>query len=175
MLMSLVHVEQMIAFLDTDIADHKEREGYYDMPMHASGVTVNTLRFGFAADLAASTRNLICVGLALVTGYAMCCGLMLFGAIRYRAACMVPWLVMELLCIVVGLIVFVVFKELLVHTMCGHEYVYCKYWGTGLIWANGVTWCSSVQGSGCACPSSVTPHSGWWCTRCGPTCRRPTS
>lgn len=126
MLMSLVHVEQMIAFLDTDIADHKEREGYYDMPMHASGVTVNTLRFGFAADLAASTRNLICVGLALVSGYAVCCGLMLFGAIRYRAACMVPWLVMEGCGIVVGMAVFLAFKDLMIRSLCGHVWMYCE-------------------------------------------------
>lgn len=126
MLMSLVHAEQMVAFLDTDIADHKEREGYYDMPMHASGVTVNTLRFGFAANLATSTRNLICVGLALVVAYAICCGLVVFGAIRYRAGCMVPWLLMHGCGGVVAFVVCIAFRHALIDALEGEEWEFCE-------------------------------------------------
>lgn len=125
MLMSLVHAEQMVAFLDTDIADHKEREGYYDMPMHASGVTVNTLRFGFAADLAASTRNAISVSLFLVVVYAICSGLLLYGAIRYRAVCMLPWIVSNLIGGVAGVLICVAFKKEMVAKLYGDVGTFC--------------------------------------------------
>lgn len=126
MLISLVHADQMVSFLDTDIADHKEREGYYDTPMHASGVSVNTLRFSFAVDLAATTRNLIGVTLALVVAYAVCCGLLLFGVIRYRAACLVPWLVMHGCGGLVMFIVLMAHSDWVVSMLYGYAVLFCE-------------------------------------------------
>lgn len=93
--MALLHAEDMISILINDIADQKEREEIYELPMHSNGETINQVRFKSATKLAAGTVNMLyaCGGIAGV--YMVCCLSLLCGTIRCRAQMMVPWLVVH--------------------------------------------------------------------------------
>lgn len=92
-ILALMHAEEMINILIVDIADQKEREEYYELPMHANGETMNQVRFKSASQLAAGTLKTLYLGTAMVTLYLLCCLFLLCGSLRYRSQLMVPWLI----------------------------------------------------------------------------------
>lgn len=93
--LALLHAEEMINVLIVDIADQKEREEYYELPMHANGETMNQVRFKSASQLAAGTLSALYACAVAVGVYLLCCVLMLCGTIKYRSQLMMPWLLVH--------------------------------------------------------------------------------
>lgn len=135
--MALLHAEEMINILVVDIADQKDREEYYELPMHANGETMNQVRFKSATKLAAGTINVLYVCAGVVGVYMVCCLSLLCGTIRYRSQMLVPWLVVH-----AGLragSIFIAYHNqqwFLKNALNDSVWVFCKFIDMDLIYLN---------------------------------------
>lgn len=128
MLLALTHAEEMINILIVDIADQKEREEYYEMPMNARGVSMNQVRFKTASKLATGTLTIlyVCTGLAAV--YVLACLGLMFGTIRYRSELMLPWLGLHMIGSVVIFMGSCIYASPYGYELAGGcQVFYCKY------------------------------------------------
>lgn len=96
MLLALTHAGEMINILIVDIADQKEREEYYEMPMNSKGESMNQVRFRTASKLATGTLTMLYSCAAMAALYLLTCLGLLFGTVKYRSELMLPWLAMHL-------------------------------------------------------------------------------
>lgn len=91
--MALFHAEEMMSILEVDIADQKDREEYYELPMHENGETMNQVHFNTATKLASNTMYILYVCGAVVGVYMLCCLSLVWGTIRCRSEMFLPWLI----------------------------------------------------------------------------------
>lgn len=127
MLLGLTHAEEMINILIVDIADQKEREEYYEMPMNAKGESMNQVRFKTASQLATGTLTILYGCATLAATYVFACLGFLFGTLKYRSELMVPWLVLHLIGGFVVLVLEVVYADPYGYDLTGGSVlVYCK-------------------------------------------------
>lgn len=124
--MGLLHAEEMINILVVDIADQKDREEYYELPMHANGETMNQVRFKTATQLAASTLSILYACSIVVGVYMVCCLCLLCGTIRYRSQMLVPWLVVNSILCVASILGAIEIRECVLKYLLDNELVYCK-------------------------------------------------
>ncbi|XP_055638323.1 uncharacterized protein LOC129776611 [Toxorhynchites rutilus septentrionalis] len=95
MLLGLAHAEEMIAILEVDIAEQKEREEYVYIPTNAKGETMNQLRFKSAANLASITLCMLYIGTTLAAIFVLSCLGLLIGTLRNRHEFFIPWMVVD--------------------------------------------------------------------------------
>lgn len=128
MLLALTHAEEMINILIVDIADQKEREEYYEMPMNGKGESLNQVRFKTASQLATCTLTILYGCAILAATYVFACLGLLFGTVKYRLELMLPWLVLHMLGVAVMLVLYIVYANPLGYEMVGGcKTLYCKY------------------------------------------------
>lgn len=128
MLLALTHAEEMINILIVDIADQKEREEYYEMPMNGRGESMNQVRFKTASQLATGTLTILYVCATLAATYVFTCLGLLFGTLKYRSELMVPWLVMHLTGAVVCVVLAIVYANPQGYEMAGGcKSFFCKF------------------------------------------------
>lgn len=128
MLLALTHAEEMINILIVDIADQKEREEYYEMPMNGKGESMNQVRFKTASQLATGTLTILYGCATLAATYVFACLGLLFGTVKYRSELMLPWLVLHMIGGAVMFVLYIVYANPLGYEMVGGcKTIYCEY------------------------------------------------
>lgn len=128
MLLALTHAEEMINILIVDIADQKEREEYYEMPMNSKGESMNQVRFKTASQLATGTLTILYGCAILAATYVFACLGLLFGTVKYRAELMLPWLVLHMIGGAVMFVLYIVYSNPMGYEMVGGcKTIYCEY------------------------------------------------
>lgn len=128
MLLALTHAEEMINILIVDIADQKEREEYYEMPINSKGESMNQVRFKTASQLATGTLTILYICATLAATYVFACLGLLFGTVKYRPELMLPWLVLHMIGGAVMFVLYIVYANPLGYEMVGGcKTIYCEY------------------------------------------------
>lgn len=126
LVMGYLHAHDMRTMLLRDIADQKEREEYYDLPMHTSSETVNHVRLQSARHLA---RNTVCTLIVCATASAMytvsCMGL-LYGVFRYRPVFLLPWLLMHGIVRTVSTLAVLYYQSSFMYIVHDSKVIFCK-------------------------------------------------
>lgn len=124
--LALAHAEEMMGILIVDIADQKEREEYYEMPMNNKGESLNQVRFKTASQLATGTLTILYGCAVLAAVYVIASLSLLVGTLKYRSELMVPWLVFHMFGGLSVLVLTIVYADPFGYALVGE----CKlfYW-----------------------------------------------